>query len=119
MTRGRVVTDELRGQVLRLVRMGWTYTLVAQELHLGLTTVRPICERTGEHSAYAGVRRDVADRELERARAHNYARTIAARRKGLRDKWGVLNGGFLADDLPPASAEEIEAIVKGSIGVAS
>ena len=119
MTRRRVVTDEMRGQVLRLVRMGWTYTLVAQELHLGWTTVRSICERAGEHSAYAGVRRDVADRELERARARNYARTIRARRKGSRDRSGVLNWHLLAEDLELARAEEIEAIVTGSIGVAS
>ena len=29
MTRRRVVTDEMREHVLRLVRMGWTYTFVA------------------------------------------------------------------------------------------
>lgn len=119
MTRRCVVTDEKRGQMLRLVRMGWTYTLIAQELHLGWTTVRAICERAGEPSAYTGVRRDVANRELERARARNYARTIARRRKGLRDRSGVLNWHLLAEDLEPASAEEIEAIVTGSIGVAS
>ena len=102
MTHRCVVTDEIREQVLRLVRMGWTYTLVAHELHIGVTTVGSICARAGEHSAYTGA----------------HALRGVRRRKRLRDKSAVLNGGIFADNLEPASAEEIEAIVKGSVGVA-
>ena len=103
MTRRCVVTDEMCELVLRLVRMGWSYTLVAQELHIGVTTVGSICAHAGEHSAYSG-----AD-----------ALRGVWRRRRRRDNLGLLNGGRFAEDQSPASAEEIEAIVNGFIGVAS
>lgn len=48
------ITDDIRAQALRLLNMGWTIRMIADELHIGKTTVSKIGAAAGVTSRYKG-----------------------------------------------------------------
>lgn len=117
MTRRRVVTDEMRVQVLRLVRMGWPYTLVAAEIDVSQSSVSRVCAQAGLYPTYGarGRARPIEDRVMRLATAEGFAREVTRRRSHLRDGSGKYNMGVLDEEFPEADGEEIRAIVDGII----
>ena len=117
MNTRHVITDAARAQIVRLVRMGWTFRLVAQEIHVSPDSVSRICAEAGEHSPY-DVRlraRAVEDRVMRLVMAESYARDVVRRRCGFTDNAAKYSLGVLDEALPAADGEEIRAIVAGTI----
>jgi len=52
--RGKAVSEETRSQIVRLVKMGWTYSLIGSELGMHRSVVHGIAKRAGVHSEYHG-----------------------------------------------------------------
>lgn len=117
MNTRHVITDEVRAQIVRLVRMGWTYSLVAAEIDISQSSVSRVCAQAGLNPAY-GARaraRPIENRVMRLATAEGFAREVVRRRSHLRDGSVKYNMGVLDEEFSEVDGEEIRAIVDGTI----
>lgn len=117
MNTRHVIADEVRAQIVRLVRMGWTYTLVAAEIDVSQSSVSRVCAQAGLNPTYEarGRARPIENRVMRLAMAEGFAHEVTRRRSHLRDGSGKYNMGVLDEEFPEADGEEIRAIVDGTI----
>lgn len=79
----RKLSDEEKAQIVRLIGMGWTYSMISDELKFCDKTIRKVCREAGVSSSYKT--RAHRSPEKDRLRTERYESWSSHRYGGPQD----------------------------------